>query len=256
MKKYAVVLVVAVVAFGAALLYKGRSLHTTPEPAATQTSSPSAVGSGQDGVTAGKVIETMNSGGYTYVHVDTGREKIWAAGPETVVKSGDEVAFVGGMQMVNFESESLNRKFDEVYFVTEIRTGAGGTAGEAQMPVGHPQVGSGDADMEKMDFSGIAVPSGGKNIAALYAAKGSLGGKKIVVRGKVVKFTAGVMKKNWIHLRDGSGSEGTNDLTVTTDAVVNVGDIVVARGVLASDRDFGFGYAYEIIVEDADVTVE
>ena len=257
MKKYIIVLVVAIVAIGAALVYQSGSLKTNTSPGTMQTSAPPVTTSNTGGMTTGTVIETMNSGGYTYVHVDTGRERIWAAGPETAVATGDVVSFAPGMQMVNFESEPLNRTFDVVYFVSEIRTGAGGVGGgEAQMPTGHPQLGSGDVDMKNIDFSGIAVPSGGKNIAALYAEKSSLAGKRIVVRGKVVKFTAGVMNKNWIHLRDGSGSEGTNDLTVTTDAVVNIGDIVVARGVLTADKDFGFGYAYQIIVEDADVTVE
>ena len=107
-----------------------------------------------------------------------------------------------------------------------------------------------------MDFSGIEVPGGGKNIAAVYADRKSLEGKEVVVRGKVVKFTPGVMKKNWLHLRDGSGAEGTNDLTVTTNAMVQIGDLVVVRGVVSLDKDFGFGYRYDILVEDAEVTVE
>lgn len=132
----------------------------------------------------------------------------------------------------------------------------GGGEGTAELPVGHPTVGTGDVGSESFDFTGIEVPSGGKNVATLYAEKSSLAGKEVVVRGKVVKFTPGVMKKNWIHLRDGTGEEGANDLTVTTNAVVSLGDVVVARGVMNIDKDFGFGYKYEIIVEDAEVTVE
>jgi hypothetical protein len=256
MKKYVLVLVVAIVAIGAALVYQSGSLKTNSGPSTMQTSAPPAPTSNAGGMTTGTVIETMNSGGYTYVHVDTGEERMWAAGPEIVVTTGEVVSFLPGMQMLNFESESLNRTFDEVYFVSEIRTGAEGGDGKDQMPMGHPQVGSGGVDVDNMDFSGIAVPKGGKNIASLYADKGSLAGKTVVVCGKVVKFTPGVMKKNWIHLRDGTGADGTNDLTVTTNAVVNIGDVVVARGVLNVDKDLGFGYKYDIIVEDADVTVE
>ena len=42
--------------------------------------------------------------------------------------------------------------------------------------------------------------------------------KTVVVRGKVVKYTPEVLGKNWIHLRDGSGSaaDNTNDVLVTT----------------------------------------
>jgi hypothetical protein len=64
------------------------------------------------------------------------------------------------------------------------------------------------------------------------------------------------MGKNWLHLQDGSGSEGTNDLTVTTGTTVKVGDMVLVSGVVSVDRDFGYGYSYEVIIEDAEVTVE
>ena len=59
-----------------------------------------------------------------------------------------------------------------------------------------------------------------------------------------------------IHIQDGTGESGTNDLTVTTSAIVNKGDTVVISGTLVIDRDFGYGYSYEVIIEDADVTVE
>ena len=76
------------------------------------------------------------------------------------------------------------------------------------------------------------------------------------VRGKVVKFTPEIMGKNWIHLQDGTGAAGTNDLTVTTSAMAKKGDTVVISGALVIDKDFGYGYAYDVIIEDADVTVE
>jgi hypothetical protein len=64
------------------------------------------------------------------------------------------------------------------------------------------------------------------------------------------------MGKNWIHLQDGTGDNGSNDLTVTTDSTVNVGDTVLVSGVLNTDKDFGYGYQYAVIVEDAKITVE
>lgn len=64
------------------------------------------------------------------------------------------------------------------------------------------------------------------------------------------------MGKNWLHLQDGSGVEGTNDLTVTTTTTVKVGDVVLVNGVVSVDRDFGYGYSYDVIIEDAEVTVE
>jgi len=127
---------------------------------------------------------------------------------------------------------------------------------ESELPPGHPPI-SPTADIAAgMDFSDVAVPAGGKRIADLHAEKDALAGKEVVVRGKVTKFTRGVMGKNWIHIMDGTGGEGTNDVTVTTQAEVQLGDRILVRGVLATDQDFGFGYEYDILVEDAHVEVE
>jgi hypothetical protein len=113
------------------------------------------------------------------------------------------------------------------------------------------------APTETVDLSGIAKAEGGKTVAEVFAAKDQLAGQPVVVRGKVVKRNPDIMGKNWLHVRDGSGAEGTNDLTVTTaGAVPNVGDTVVVKGVLALNKDFGMGYQYDVIVEDAEVTVE
>jgi hypothetical protein len=74
-----------------------------------------------------------------------------------------------------------------------------------------------------------------------------------LLRGKVVKVNSAVMGKNWLHLRDGSGSakDGTNDIIVTTMEQTTVGSIVVARGVVRTDLDLGSGYAYKVLIEDA-----
>jgi len=72
----------------------------------------------------------------------------------------------------------------------------------------------------------------------------------------VVKFSPEIMGKNWIHLQDGTGVSGANDLTVTTSATAQTGDTVTISGVLVTDKDFGYGYSYDVIVEDAEVVVE
>ena len=108
-----------------------------------------------------------------------------------------------------------------------------------------------------IDLSGIAKADGGKTVAELYAEKDQLAGQKVTVRGKVVKTNAGIMDKNWLHVRDGSGAEGTNDLTVTTSGELpKVGDTVLVTGALTLNKDFGMGYQYPVIVEDAAVTIE
>jgi len=121
------------------------------------------------------------------------------------------------------------------------------------MPADHPAAKPG----EEVDLSGIAKAEGGKTVAEVFAEKASLAGKPVTVRGKVVKVNGGIMGKNWLHVRDGSGAEGTNDLTVTTSGELpELGTIVVVTGPVTLDKDFGMGYQYAVILEDADVKVE
>ena len=93
------------------------------------------------------------------------------------------------------------------------------------------------------------------NVAETYEKAEKLDKKTVVVRGKVVKVSKGIMGKNWVHLRDGSGDseKGTNNLVVTTQDVPKVGDVVTAKGILSKDKDFGAGYKYKVIVEEATV---
>jgi hypothetical protein len=121
------------------------------------------------------------------------------------------------------------------------------------MPADHPAAKPG----EEVDLSGIAKADGGKTVAEVFAEKESLAGKAVIVRGKVVKVNGGIMGKNWLHVRDGSGAEGTNDLTVTTAGELPaIGATVVVTGQVALERDFGMGYEYDVMVEDAEVKVE
>lgn len=208
---------------------------------------------------SGTVTETMNTGGYTYVQIDTGTKKIWAAGPETKVKVGDKVVMPPGAAMNNYHSKTLNRDFDTVYFVAaimkegEMQTGAA----PGMTPPGQPGVGS-KISASKMEIKAgtIKKAKDGETVGDVYKNKQQLVGKKVAVRGKIVKFTPQIMGKNWLHIQDGTGAPGANDLTVTTAATVKQGDVALVTGVLAVDKDFGYGYKYGVILEDAEVKVE
>jgi hypothetical protein len=212
---------------------------------------------------SGKVLEVLNASNYTYVRVDTGREKLWLAAPQIKIKPGEKVSFGAGLPMKNFQSKSLGRTFETVYFVDQIARD-GDKAAAAQMsqagtqtlPQGHPNISGSNDAAAKMDFSHITKASGGKTVAEIYAQKTQLAGKNTAVRGKVVKYNAAIMGKNWIHLKDGTGAEGSNDLTVTTKSDAKVGDTVLVRGNVVTDKDYGYGYKYPVIIEDAEVTVE
>lgn len=206
---------------------------------------------------SGKILEIIDTAGYTYVQVDTGTEKFWAAAPQFAANVGDDVVVPEGMPMRDYHSKTLDRTFDMVYFVPSIQV-AGAENLPGDMPADNRPMHRGKTGVETadVDFSGITPTEGGQTVAGIFAGKADLAGKPVKIRGKVVKFSPEIMGKNWLHLQDGTGAVGTNDLTVTTAAMVKKGDTVTVNGVLVIDKDFGYGYAYDAIVEDADVTVE
>ena len=226
-----------------------RPVSEAETPAKHDAAAPAIAGSA-----TGMVIETMNAAGYTYVQVDTGSEKLWAATPQFQVKVGDQVVFPKEMPMRDYHSQTLDRDFELVYFVGSIvNRSSGAPAKGAGMPGGHPPI----APPARIEVTGIEKAEGGQTVGELYAGKADLAGKQVTVRGKVVKFSPRIMGKNWLHLQDGSGdaAAGTNDLTVTTSVVAKAGDTVLVSGTLATDKDFGYGYKYAVIIEDAKVTV-
>ncbi len=204
----------------------------------------------------GKVIETMNASRYTYVQIDTGKKKIWAAGPVTAVKVGDNVSISAGEPNKNFSSPTLKRKFDELYFVGAILpAGSAGAAGDSRLPPGHPSITpAGDQPSAGAAIEAIQKPAGGKTVGEIWDQKASLSGKPVVLRAKAVKVVANVMGKNFLHLRDGTGREGSNDLVATTKDVVTVGAVVTASGIVSTDKDYGSGYKYAVMIEDAAIS--
>jgi hypothetical protein len=224
-----------------------------PHPAAE--GAPSADAAAAASIT-GKVVETMNAGAYTYVQVDDGSKKIWAAAPQFAVAVGDKVTVPDGMPMQDFHSKTLGRTFDLVYFVPAIQV-LGSQAPKEQVAAAHSMMGHGAAAAAAtVDLSNIRKADGGQTVAELFVNKAALVGKEVVVRGRVVKFTPAVMGKNWVHVQDGTGSTGSNDLTASTSADAAVGNLVLVRGKLSTDKDLGAGYHYDIIIEDATVAVE
>ena len=214
------------------------------------------------GTLTGEVLTVLQAGRYTYVEAETDQGRVWAAAPTSTIAVGATVALATAMPMTDFHSEALDRDFPVVYFQTSFEEpGAEGAAG---MPAGHPEVGgSGGMSGHPSPTEGaaavsadIAKAAGGYTVAELWAQKQSLAGREVSVRGQVVKYNAGILGRNWIHLRDGTGAEGSNDITVTTDETVRVGDVILITGTAALDRDFGAGYMYELIIEEAHVETE
>lgn len=249
----------------------------TPAPAVTEQ---------QSDIVSGKVLETMDAGGYTYMKVDTGKAQPWVACPQCKVKVGDDVSYHDGMVMPNFVSKSLNRTFDSIVFSsgliaptdkTPAQAGPQGmnsaapkTAGadsfdsavkaEAPPAAMQAKVESGGSVGAIAPFTEIKVEKAagdnGYTVAEVFTDNTKLDGKTIRVKGKVVKFSPNIMGKNWIHLQDGSGDplKNTHDLVITTSAEApKANEVITIEGVVRANKDFGAGYNYAVIVEEAKI---
>jgi len=229
--------------------------------------------------TSGTVLETMNAAGYTYLYIDSGSAKEWVAIPETTVAVGDTVSYNQGMEMKDFHSKSLNRTFPTIMF-------SPGLAGKEQVPAAPATPAAPAADdsfaaavareQQPAAPAAMAATSGGSTgavvpatevkvekapgdnsytVEELFTQAEKLSGQKVRLRGKVVKFNANIMGKNWVHLQDGSGNPMTNthDLVITTGETVAMDDIVIFEGILTANKDFGAGYNYAALVEEAQI---
>ena len=198
---------------------------------------------------SGVVEEVLQVSQYTYLRIKEGGQELWIAGNRIDVQTGATVYYEGAMEMKNFESKTLNRKFDSLLFVQTLST----------QPIGMPVSPQGSGNMtatpqkptiEKVDVS-VAPAKGGVTISKLYANPSSFDGKTVLVTGKVTKVNNGIMKKNWVHIQDGTSSGSDYDLTITTNDIVQVGDVVTFQGKVGLNRDFGYGYSYKLMLEEA-----
>ena len=201
----------------------------------------------------GKVVETMDAGGYTYVCLETKGIKTWVAVPQTKVTIGQKAAFQPGMEMKNFKSKALNRTFESIYFSDGPVAAHQQGAGKAAM-LGQTHGTAGTLSGEKISVKKAEGPNA-YTVGEIYEKKGSLNEKVVSIRGKVVKVSQGIMGKNWIHLQDGTGDAATytNDLVATSQESPLVGDIVTITGTVYKDKDFGAGYKYSVIMEQASI---
>jgi hypothetical protein len=201
----------------------------------------------------------MNGGGYTFIKANENGSEFWMAVREMPVEVGETLYFKTAMEMKNFESKSLNRKFDSIWFVDNVsKTPAndGAMSGNSAMPGMAPSA-SGHTK-PKVDAENVKVDhlSDGETVATINKNRKALAGKKVKIRGIVTKYNGGIMNRNWIHIQDGTQDGANIDVTATSDQAAKVGDTVVIEGTVTVDKDFGAGYFYDVIIENATVTVE
>jgi hypothetical protein len=200
---------------------------------------------------SGKVLEVKDVESYTYLRLMTKNGELWAAVAKAPVKMGAEVTIDNATVMNNFESKTLKKTFDRIVFGSLAASGASGSSAPVDMAAMHAGLAK-PVDVGNVKVAKATGP-GARTVAEVATHGPALKGKTVVVRGTVVKFTPEVLGKNWVHLRDGSGSaaDGSNDILVTTLDETKIGDVVLAKGVVQTDRDLGSGYAYKVLIEEA-----
>lgn len=221
----------------------------------------------------GEVLEVQNVDAYTYLRLKTAGGEAWAAVTSAKVAKGERVTITNASPMDNFESRTLKRSFDRIYFgqlggaagktAAGPMGGMGGMGGMAAAMGGmpgamhKPATGAHGAAAPAVASTPVPKATGAdaRTVAEVVQGKKGLKDKTVLIRARVVKVNNGIMGKNWLHLQDGSGvaKDGTHDVLVTSQDTAAVGDIVTARGVVRTDVTVGPGYAYAVLVEDASV---
>jgi hypothetical protein len=192
------------------------------------------------------VQEVIQASKYTYLKVKEKDRAFWIAIAKREIEAGETISYAGGLEMKNFESKDLQRTFETIYFVDKI-------SDQPSVPAGHPSIEMPHGMKPVIDKKEISIEpiEGGITIGELFSNKDSYANKTVRIRGQVTKVNRAILGKNWVHLQDGTSGSGSFDLTVTTQEEVSVGDVVTFEGTIVLDKDFGAGYAYDVLMEEA-----
>jgi len=216
-----------------------------------------------------EVIQTTN---YTYCFVNTNNTDYWIAISKLNINEGEVIYYNKGLEMLNFHSKELDRTFSVVYFVQKAsknpNSGIVTNTVTKDNLTTKPKIDKKNFSYDKA-FDGITISDlyanreidkknfsydkafDGITISDLYANRGKYANKKVRIRGRITKFNSSIMSRNWAHIQDGTDNNGNFDLTVTTQETVNIDELVTFEGTIALDKDFGAGYFYPIIMEEA-----
>ena len=213
------------------------------------------------------VKDVLHTSSYTYLQVTENNKEQWLAVPSMQAKSGETYYYQGGLVMNKFQSKELNRTFESVLFLEGVSTDpntvkVSKTAADAPAMPKANDTSTGTATGPTAQYTRTVTPvekkeikidaaKGGITIGELFAKKENYSGKTVKIKGEVTKFTPAVMNKNWIHIQDGTEHAGKFDMVITTDKEVNVGDKVTFEGKISLNKDLGYGYFFEVIMEDA-----
>ncbi len=193
------------------------------------------------------VEEKIDASNYSYLKVKENNKEYWIAVNQMDINPGEFIIYSKAMEMKDFKSTALNKTFDTILFVDDAMK----SGNEEMIKSPHQNIVAGkDASIN------VQPLKNGFTVEQVYNKKNSLEFKMIKVRGKVVKVNENIMGTNWVHIQDGTGTNETHDLLVTTNQSVKVGSIIIAEGKVVKDKDFGSGYFYNVLLENSKITAE
>ncbi len=195
------------------------------------------------------VNEVLPTSKYVYLNVNEGDKQYWIATGKKEIEKGETYYYKRGLLKTNFESKEYNRVFETVYLVTNLVAEIHGNSTE-NLIASNTKTKQYEPVKEDipMRTDKVIQQTGSMKIADLVSDPKKYEGKTVRLTGTCTKINAGIMNRNWIHLKDGSNDDF--DLVITSDAFVPEGSTVTIEALVVLDKDFGAGYIYEIILEN------
>ena len=200
------------------------------------------------GISDKKVLEAIQTSSYTYMRVYENVSERWVAVSKMDAKKGDKYHYDSALEMNNFHSKELNRDFEQIFFINNVITNSAAEKPTQQsMPSNH----SGGSKAKPKSDINLEKSANEITVAAVFEKRQEFANKEIEIRGVVVKTNKQIMGKNWIHIQDGSNHNESFDLTITSQDLPEVNDEVTFKGTIILNKDFGAGYFYDVIMENA-----
>jgi hypothetical protein len=194
------------------------------------------------------VEEVLQTTQYTYLKVKENEKISWLALPKMEANVGETYYYSSGLEMVNFESKELNRKFDSVLFLETISKNKNDDQKATTNDVSTAKAHKGTVEKKTIK---IEPAKECITIAELFTNLEKYSNQTVKIKAQVVKVNNDIMEKNWYHIQDGTENQGNFDLVATSKAKLNLNDIVILEGKVSLKKDFGYGYFYEVLMEDA-----
>lgn len=235
-----------------------------------ETKAPSTMPAQRAPVFYGKVLEIKPAMGYKYLKIQEQGKQTWVAIANAPVKVGDKIGFDKKTMMKDFKSKSLNKEFKEIYFASDVylpQQATGPKSMKELLGLGSttkkdPHAGMGMGMSPEPKDEKPAKPFVKKDtytVEEIHMWRKELKDQTITLEGTVFKVSHGIMKRDWVHLGDGTGNEKklSDDLVFTAPSTtIKAGDKVKAIGKVVVDKDFGYGYFYKVIIENTTFEVK